>query len=100
MRALIIALICLIPLASQSVTHEIDAQSCRPVVVSLDLHDLVAEPADFAAVQPSHSVLRISYETIASAFVPAATLRQMASRARAARQHQSPIYKLDVVFLI
>ena len=100
MRAIVIILACLIPWATLDVTPEIDAQGCRPSVVAIQSHDLVAEPADFDTPQTNHRVALVAITTTTTSFGVRASLHQPESRTREARQHQPPLYKLDVVFLI
>lgn len=95
MRSIVIALVFIIPLATQS--HPREAEACRPFNVTVSLYDLLAEPVDSDWMQPNLKALPSAVIVEAAKL---ATFSIVTARYRATELDRPPIYTLHSVFLI
>jgi hypothetical protein len=100
MRTIVIALVCLITLATQGVANEVDAEGCRTFVVATQLRDLVAEPVEVDSAQLIKKTSHLAVVSSASDLVVLAAPHRRKVPVSKLRLHRPPIYKLDRALLI
>jgi hypothetical protein len=97
MRTFVIALVFIIPLATQGHTQASDG--CRPVAVASSYYYLLAEPVELDVEDPSFETLPVAF--MANAPEAAAfSVSIDGGRARKAGKNHLSIYKLHLAFLI
>jgi hypothetical protein len=100
MRTIVIALVCVVTLATQGVANESIAEGCRTFVVATQLRDLVAEPVEVDSAQLFKKAPHLAVESSAPDLVELAAPHEHKVRVSKLRLHRPPIYKLDRALLI
>ena len=97
MRTLVIAMVFIIPLATQG--HPQASDGCRPVAVASSQYYLLAEPVELEVGDPSFEALPVAFMDKASK-AAAFSVSIDGGRARKAAKNHLSIYKLHLAFLI
>jgi hypothetical protein len=100
MRTIVIALVCMVALATQGIANEIDTEGCRTFVVRTQLRDLVAEPVEVDSAQLIKKALHLAVVSSASDLVGLAAPHRHKVRTSELRQHQPSLFKLYRTLLI